>query len=113
LEKFKRQVAYCTLPNGTCTDMVLQIHGRYNEGIPYDFMARMGIWFENFALPAVVNECLMQSYTGTIRLFPNWPADTRAEFHHSAPSARSSSALFDEGQSNGSASPASAANPFA
>jgi hypothetical protein len=31
----------------------------------------MGIWTENLSLPAVLNECLMQSYTGTIRLFPN------------------------------------------
>ena len=38
-------------------------------------MARMGIWFENFALPVVINECLLQSYTGTIRFFPNWPLD--------------------------------------
>jgi hypothetical protein len=99
LEKFKRQVAYCTLPNGTCTDMVLQIHGRYSEGIPYDFMARMGIWFENFALPAVVNECLMQSYTGTVRLFPNWPVNTRAQFHQlRAVGAFLVSALFDNGQ---------------
>ena len=31
----------------------------------------MGIWTENLSLPAVLNECMMQSYTGTIRLFPN------------------------------------------
>jgi len=40
----------------------------------------MGIWFENFALPAVINECLLQSYTGTIRLFPNWDLTTPAHF---------------------------------
>lgn len=34
-------------------------------------MMRMGIWTENLSLPAVLNECLMQSYTGTLRLFPN------------------------------------------
>jgi hypothetical protein len=43
-------------------------------------MARMGIWFENFGLPAVVNECLMQSWDGTIRLFPNWPKEKDARF---------------------------------
>ena len=37
----------------------------------YDFMMQMGIWIENLSLPAVVNECLLQSYSGTIRLFPN------------------------------------------
>jgi hypothetical protein len=45
-------------------------------------MAGMGIWFENFALPAVINECLMQSYDGLIHLFPNWPAHMDARFHH-------------------------------
>ena len=80
LEKFKRQVRYCLLPNGTCTDLAMQIHGRYSDGMSFDFMARMGIWFENFALPVVVNECLMQSYSGKILLFPNWPRDQDAEF---------------------------------
>ena len=81
LERFKRQVNYCLLPNGTATLMAMQVHGRYNDMTPYGFMNKMGIWFENFALPAVVNECLMQSYDGTIRLFPNWPMDKDAEFN--------------------------------
>jgi alpha-L-fucosidase 2 len=34
-------------------------------------MMRMGLWCENFAIPVVLNECMLQSYTGTIRLFPN------------------------------------------
>jgi len=34
-------------------------------------MMRMGLWCENFAAPVVLNECMLQSYTGTIRLFPN------------------------------------------
>lgn len=80
IAKFTRQINYCLLPNGTCTDMVLQTHGRYRDGMPFDFMAPMGIWFENFALPAVINECLLQSYTGTIRLFPNWNLETPAHF---------------------------------
>ena len=80
LERFKRQIAYCLLPNGTCTDMVLQVHGRYRDTGSYDFMASMGVWLENFALPLVVNECLLQSYDGTLRFFPNWPADEGAEF---------------------------------
>ena len=42
----------------------------------------MGVWVENFALPVVVNECLMQSYDETIRLYPNWPMDKDAEFHN-------------------------------
>ncbi|MBN2088765.1 hypothetical protein JW964_04095, partial [candidate division KSB1 bacterium] len=80
LEKFKRQVKYCILPNGTATDMVLQVNGRYRDQTEFDFMAPMGIWFENFSIPAVINECLMQSYHGTIQLFPNWPTEKDAEF---------------------------------
>ena len=82
LERFKRHVNYSMLPNGTTSDRVMQVHGRYNDSTPYGYMDKMGIWFENFALPVVVNECLMQSYDGTIRLFPNWPMEKDAEFHN-------------------------------
>lgn len=80
LEKFKRQVRYATLPNQTVTDAVLQIGGRYNDQTDYFYMGNMGIWFENFALPAVINECLMQSYNGVIVLFPNWDREKEASF---------------------------------
>jgi alpha-L-fucosidase 2 len=82
LERFKRQISYCLLPDGTASDRVMQVHGRYSDATPYGFMDMMGIWFENFALPVVVNECLMQSYNGTIRLYPNWPMDKDAEFQN-------------------------------
>lgn len=80
LEKFKRQIAYCTQPNGTCADMALQVHGRYDDHTPFDYMTRMGVWFENFSLPVVINECLLQSYNGELRFFPNWPKDRSASF---------------------------------
>ncbi|MCD9021665.1 glycosyl hydrolase family 95 catalytic domain-containing protein [Cohnella silvisoli] len=80
LERFKRQIDYCLLPNGTCTDKLLESGGRYSDTTPFDYMGPMGIWFENFALPVVINECLMQSYNGIIRFFPNWPLNRRAEF---------------------------------
>ncbi|MFC5451620.1 glycosyl hydrolase family 95 catalytic domain-containing protein [Paenibacillus aestuarii] len=80
LERFKRQIAYCQLPNGTCTDRVLLSGGRYNDTLSFDFMSRVGVWFENFALPVVINECLLQSYNGILRFFPNWPTDRKAEF---------------------------------
>ncbi len=82
LEKFKRQINYCLLPNGTASDRVMQVHGRYSDLGDYGFMDKMGIWFENFALPVVINECLMQSYDGTIVLFPDWPRARNAEFHN-------------------------------
>jgi hypothetical protein len=80
LEAFKRHVRYSLLPNGTATDMVTQTHGRYGDQTDFAYMSDMGIWFENFALPAVINECLLQSYNGTLRLFPNWPKTTDATF---------------------------------
>ncbi len=80
LDVFKREIKYNLLPNGTCSNNTLQIHGRYNDLTDPYFMADMGIWFENFGLPAVINECLIQSYNGIIRLFPNWPEDKDAAF---------------------------------
>lgn len=80
LEKFKRQIRYCQMPNGACTDMVLQAGGRYQDDTDYAFMARMGVWFENLALPVVINECLLRSYTGQLRFFPNWPREKDACF---------------------------------
>jgi len=82
LDEFKRQINYSLLPNGTATDMVMQTKGRYSDQTDYAYMAGMGIWFENFALPAVIDECLMQSYNGTIRLFPNWPKGKDAQFEN-------------------------------
>jgi hypothetical protein len=71
LEWFKNEVRYSLLPNDACFDRARQAGGRYRDSTDFDFMRRMGIWIENFSLPAVLNECLMQSYTGVIRLFPN------------------------------------------
>lgn len=82
LEEFKRHINYSLLPNGTATDMVMQTGGRYSDQSDFDYMAKMGIWFENFALPAVINECLLQGYNGTIRLFPNWPENKDAAFNN-------------------------------
>jgi hypothetical protein len=82
LEEFKRQISYCLLPNGTATDMVMQVGGRYDDRTEFNYMSKMGIWFENFALPAVINECLLQGYNGKIRLFPNWPKDKDASFNN-------------------------------
>jgi alpha-L-fucosidase 2 len=71
LDWFKREVRYCTLPNGVVQDRARQSGGRYTDQTDFDFMMRMGVWTENLSLPVVLNECMMQSYSGTIRLFPN------------------------------------------
>jgi hypothetical protein len=80
LDWFKKEVQYCRLPNGVVCDRVRQIDGRYTDNTNFDFMMRMGIWMENLSLPAVLNECMMQSYTGTLRLFPNTQGLGRARF---------------------------------
>jgi alpha-L-fucosidase 2 len=82
LKWFKKQVQYCLLPNGAAGDRVRQVGGRYNDSTSFDFMMRMGIWTENLALPAVLNECLLQSYTGVLRLFPNTENLGRARFEN-------------------------------
>ena len=71
LNWFKREVRYCLTPLGIANDRARQTGGRYHDSTDFDFMMRMGVWTENLALPAVINECLMQSYDGVIRLFPN------------------------------------------
>lgn len=71
LSWFKEQIEYCMLPDGVANDRVRETGGRYSLMTDFDFMMRMGLWCENFAVPAVLNECLLQSYSGVIRLFPN------------------------------------------
>ncbi|PJJ65629.1 glycosyl hydrolase family 95 catalytic domain-containing protein [Compostimonas suwonensis] len=80
LERFTRQLRYCELGNGTFTDMALQVHGRYNDATDFEFMEKKGVWVENFALTAVINELLLQSYSGTVRLFPNCEGLSHARF---------------------------------
>ncbi len=82
LEWFKREVRYCLIPNGVANDRVRQIGGRYRDATNFDFMMRMGIWTENLSLPAVINECLLQSTHGVIRLFPNTTNLGPARFRH-------------------------------
>lgn len=71
LDWFKNEVRYCRMPNGLVQDRVRQTGGRYTDATDFDFMMRMGVWIENLSLPAVLNECMLQSYTGIMRLFPN------------------------------------------
>ena len=71
LDWFKREVRYSMTPMGVCNDRVRQNDGRYSDDTDYDFMMRMGVWTENLSLPAVLNECLLQSHEGILRLFPN------------------------------------------
>lgn len=80
LDWFKQEVRYCLMPNGIVQDRTRQIGGRYRDTTDTGFMMRMGVWVENLSLPAVLNECLLQSYAGVIRLFPNTTNLGRARF---------------------------------
>jgi hypothetical protein len=80
LKWFKNEVRYCLLPSGIANDRARQVDGRYHDNLDFDFMMRMGLWTENLSLPAVLNECMLQSFTGTIHLFPNTQGLGRARF---------------------------------
>ena len=71
LDWFKREVRYCQTPLGMANDRLRQTGGRYRDETQYDYMMRMGVWTENLSLPGVLNECLLQSYDGVLRIFPN------------------------------------------
>ncbi len=71
MDWFKREVRYSMTPLGVANDRIRQAGGRYSDNTNYDFMMRMGVWTENLSLPAVINECLLQSHDGVISLFPN------------------------------------------
>lgn len=80
LERFKRYVRYSMMPNGTVADRTTLSGGRYPHNLSTDFMVRMGIWFENFSLYAVIDECLIWGHTDTVELFPNWDVNKKAAF---------------------------------
>lgn len=82
LDWFKREVRYCLMPNGIVQDRIRQVGGRYTDSTDFDFMMRMGVWTENLSLPAVLNECMLQSYSGTLRIFPNTQNLGPARFHN-------------------------------
>ena len=68
------------IPNGTATDRVTLSGGRYRDNMSFDFMSRMGIWIENFALYAVIDECLIWGHNDIVELFPNWDLNKKASF---------------------------------
>lgn len=80
LSAFAREVRYTMMDNSALSDPVRQVHGRYTDITDFFFMNEMGIWAENFAAPAVLNESLLQSWNGEIHLFPNWPRNWDATF---------------------------------
>lgn len=55
-------------PNGLFLPMPIRIYGH------------CGAWTEGLGLLAPLNEMLLQSWDGTIRVFPGWPTDKDASF---------------------------------
>jgi hypothetical protein len=55
-------------PNGLFLPMPIRIYGH------------CGAWTEGLGLLAPLNEMLLQSWDGTIRVFPGWPTDKNASF---------------------------------
>jgi hypothetical protein len=50
---------------------------------PNLWITQAGGGIETFsAVPSCINEMLMQSYEGVIRLFPTWPLKKNAKFYH-------------------------------
>ncbi len=80
LDWFKREVRYSMTPLGMANDRLRQTGGRYRDETQYDYMMRMGVWTENLSLPGVLNECLLQSYDGVLRVFPNTMKLGKASF---------------------------------
>ena len=80
IEKFKRHVKYCLLPDQYANLRATLTGGRYGDTFGMDFMMRMGLFTENLSLYAVVDECLIWGHTNTIVLFPNWDMNKHAEF---------------------------------
>ena len=80
LESFKRHIRYSLMPNQTAADRVTLTGGRYVDTTFFDFMGRMGVWFENFSLYAVITECLLWGHRDTVQLFPNWDLHKEAAF---------------------------------
>ncbi|MBR6934844.1 MAG: hypothetical protein IKH41_05090 [Clostridia bacterium] len=80
IEKFKRHVRYCMMPNQYANLRATLTGGRYVDTSGMDFMMRAGLFTENLSLYAVVDECLIWGHTDTIVLFPNWDKKRPAEF---------------------------------
>ena len=82
LDVFARAIIYNVPAGGITALNLLQFQGRQNDHTNITGRVTDGIWFENFAIPSVIKECLMQSYDGMICFFPRRPMNKDAEFNH-------------------------------
>ncbi|UCD27677.1 MAG: hypothetical protein JSV03_11265, partial [Planctomycetota bacterium] len=80
LELFKREIAPRLMLNGSIT---CQMNELYEGGLlnkMFNYRANC-VYTETFAYPLVINEMMMQSHNGVIKLFPTMDYYRKAEFH--------------------------------
>ena len=80
LEQFKQEIAPRLMPNGSITLMMNPIFDKDAAETMYMYR-KNGIYIESSAYPLVINEMMLQSQRGVIRLFPTMDYYRKAEFH--------------------------------
>lgn len=80
LEEFKQQVKNRLLPNGSLTTWMNERFREMPEHVRR-ICEPFGVYTENFAYPLVLNEMMLQSHNGVIKLFPVLDPYLKAEFH--------------------------------
>lgn len=65
---FRRTIEKWRLPNGLIDAMSIATYGY------------TGAWTESFGVLAPLQEMMLQSWDGALRIFPSWPNDTAARF---------------------------------
>ena len=79
-EEFKFRCRDFLEPNGTLS-LLMQDRLRAMPESVRRICEDFGVYTENFGFPAVLNEMMLQSHRGVIRLFPAWDPYLKAEFH--------------------------------
>ena len=80
LEQLKREVAERLMPNGSITCLMNPLFDGDSSKTRYAYRAN-GIYLENCSYPLVINEMMLQSQKGVIKLFPTMDYYRKAEFH--------------------------------
>src|SRR2546427_11773508 len=82
LEPLKRDVAPKLLPNGSIVSQLDVFYEGYESHPYFVYCKTAGIYTENFVFPLVVNEMMLQSQKGVIKLFPSLDVERKAEVRH-------------------------------
>ncbi len=80
LPDFMREIRPRLLPNGSITCQMNPLFPGEDPDYIYQYRA-YGVYTENFSYPLVVNEMMLQSQRGVIKLFPTLDYYRTAEFH--------------------------------